>query len=59
MFVCACTGTVPHLKQKKTAAVVFLKSPVQTLQFSVANWFQGTQPISQYYNQAKSLPVGW
>lgn len=44
-------------KRVKKSKLVILKGPEQTAD-SVACWFQGTQPISQHCNQAKSLPVG-
>lgn len=37
----------------------YSKEPSAKSAVSVAYWFQGTQHISQHYNQAKSLPVGW
>lgn len=44
---------------KKNCSPCYSKKPCANAADSLAYWFQGTQLISQHYNQAKSLPVGW
>lgn len=55
-FVRKSTGIVQYLKN---CSPCYSKKPCANSAHFVACWFQGTQPISQHYNQAKSLPVGW
>lgn len=44
--------------KKKLQPLLFSKAVFANSAVPVAHWFQGTHPISQHYNQAKSLPAG-
>lgn len=57
---CLCLyGNSLTLKTKQNCSSCYSIKPCANSAHSAACWFQGTQLISQHYNQARAFPVGW